>query len=184
MIPSDGEELGEGPVPSTLAEANALSKVLSAAVPVGTAVGAFVLGADTLVVTEGRVLGKPVSGDEAADMLVQLSGKTHQVVSGVCLARWDGEAGRVCAHGSVATRVRFRPLEAEDVRAYLDCGEWRGKAGAYAIQGRAALFVEGIEGDYANVVGLPLELLGRLFREAGFDLLQRRWREPGPGVTS
>ena len=184
MIPSDAEELGEGPVPSVVAEANALSKVQAAAVPAGTAVGAFVLGADTLVVTEGRILGKPVSEDEAADMLVLLSGKTHEVVSGVCLARWDGEASRVCARGSVATRVRFRLLEAEDIRAYLDCGEWRGKAGAYAIQGRAALFVEGIEGDYANVVGLPLELLGRLFREAGFDLLQRRRWEPGPGMAS
>ena len=80
--------------------------------------------------------------------------------------------------------VRFRALEAEDIRAYLGSGEWGGKAGAYAIQGRAALFIEGIEGDHANVVGLPLELLGRLFREAGFDLLQRRWREPGPGMAS
>ena len=184
MIPSDGEELGEGLVPSVVAEANALSKVQAAQVPAGTPAGAFVLGADTVVVTEGRILGKPASDGEAADMLLRLSGRTHEVVSGVCLARWDGKEGRVCARGSATTLVRFRPLEAEDIRAYLDSGEWRGKAGAYAIQGRAALFVEGIQGDYANVVGLPLELLGRLFREAGFDLLQRRRLEPGPGMAS
>lgn len=181
VILSEGEELGQGSVASVVAEANALSKVQAAQVPAGTAAGAFVLGADTVVVIEGRILGKPASDDEAAEMLQRLSGTTHQVVSGVCLARWDGEAVRICTRGSVATRVRFRLLDADDIRAYLDSGEWGGKAGAYAIQGRAALFVEGIEGDYANVVGLPLELLGRLFRAAGFDLLQRRWLETGTG---
>jgi septum formation protein len=183
VIRSDGEELGEGPVPSVLAEVNALSKVRAAAVPTDTVTGAFVLGADTVVVAEGRILGKPATEDEAADMLRRLSGRSHEVVTGVCLARWDGSEGRICARGSAVTLVRFRPLEVEDIRAYLDSGEWRGKAGAYAIQGRAALFVQGIEGDYANVVGLPLELLGRLFRQAGFDLLRRRWRQTMPGTA-
>jgi predicted house-cleaning NTP pyrophosphatase (Maf/HAM1 superfamily) len=79
------------------------------------------------------------------------------------------------AAGTATTVVAFRPLAPADLDAYLASGEWEGKAGAYAIQGSAALFADGITGDYANVVGLPLSLVGDLFRRQGFDLLRRTW---------
>jgi septum formation protein len=119
--------------------------------------GRTVLGVDTVVVLDGRVLGKADSPDDAAAMLGALSGRTHEVLSGLCLRtdEWE-EVGRE------ATRVRFRPLPERDVEAYVSSREWEGRAGAYAIQGFGATLVERIEGDYLNVVGLPAALLLRL----------------------
>jgi septum formation protein len=119
-----------------------------------------VLGVDTAVVLGGRIYGKCANADEAADMLVALSGKAHVVVSGLCLVTraWD-----VVDHA--ATRVTFRPLTPRDVATYVRSGEWEGRAGAYAIQGLGAALVEEIEGDYLNVVGLPAALLVRLLAE-------------------
>ncbi len=116
--------------------------------------GRPVLGVDTVVVCGGRQIGKPADRAEAAAMLALLSGETHEVVSGLCLRTEEWEELR-----RETTRVRFRPLHTEDVRRYLELGEWRGRAGAYAIQGLGAAFVERIEGDYLNVVGLPAALL-------------------------
>ena len=116
-----------------------------------------VLGVDTVVVCDGRVLGKPADATEAAAMLECLSGRTHEVVSGLCLRTPAWEE----LHREV-TRVAFRPLTPRDVAAYVAAGEWEGRAGAYAIQGRGAGLVEWIEGDYLNVVGLPAALLVRL----------------------
>ena len=112
-------------------------------------------------------------------MLTALSGRTHQVVSGVALARRDGEAAALAADEDVrvASAVDRCDLPAvwttAQIEAYLASGEWKGKAGAYAIQGLAGLFVSEVRGEYSNVVGLPLCLLARLFREAGFDLVRR-----------
>jgi septum formation protein len=119
-----------------------------------------VLGVDTVVSCGGRVLGKPGSAEEAQEMLDYLGGKTHEVVSGLCLhtPAWE-------ATGREVTRVTFRPLTARDLAWYLGSGEWEGRAGAYAIQGRGAALVERIEGDYLNVVGLPAALLVRLLAE-------------------
>lgn len=116
-----------------------------------------VLGVDTIVLCGGEVLGKPANASEAEAMLETLSGKTHEVVSGLCLRTraWE-ELGRE------VTRVRFRPLTARDLATYLASGEWENRAGAYAIQGLGASLVESIEGDYLNVVGLPGALLVRL----------------------
>jgi septum formation protein len=179
-----------------LAERNAVAKVRGAVLPVDVSAGAFVLGTDTLVCADERVMGKPSSDKEAADMLRVLSGRTHQVVSGVCLVRgtevWPpatvGQGGRTqpglagsaltagaALTASAVTHVTFMPLVDADIEAYVVSGEWKGKAGAYAIQGLAGLFVAGLQGEYSNVVGLPLGLLGRMFRDLGFDLLQRRW---------
>ena len=121
-----------------------------------------VLGVDTVVVCDGRVLGKPAGAAEAEGMLETLGGKTHEVVSGLCLRTkaWE-EVGRE------VTRVSFRPLTARDLAAYVRSGEWENRAGAYAIQGLGAGLVESIEGDYLNVVGLP----GALF----VGLLARRF---------
>jgi septum formation protein len=176
VIHSHGAEVSNGHAPSLLAERNAEAKALGAEVPAAALAGAFVLGADTVVVADGCVLGKAATEAEAAGMLEKLSGRRHEVITGVCLARWDGEmVGRALVANAITT-VEFRELDHDDIEAYLDSGEWRGKAGAYAIQGRAGLFATRIEGAYTNVVGLPLELLARLLREHGFDVLRRSWQ--------
>jgi nucleoside triphosphate pyrophosphatase len=116
-----------------------------------------VLGIDTIVVCDGRVFGKPAHSGEAERMLETLAGKTHEVVSGLCLRTpaWQE------LHRDV-TRVTFRPLTPRDLASYIASGEWEGRAGGYAIQTRGAGLVERIEGDYLNVVGLPAALLVRL----------------------
>ena len=116
-----------------------------------------VLGVDTEVVCGGSVYGKPADAGEAEAMLEALAGKTHEVVSGLCLLTGAWEE----LHHDV-TRVTFRALTPRDLAAYIASGEWRERAGAYAIQGRGAALVERIEGDYLNVVGLPAALLVRL----------------------
>ena len=119
-----------------------------------------VLGVDTAVVLQGRIYGKPASSAEAEQMLERLSGKTHAVVSGLCLVTPGWE---VVEHE--ATRVAFRALTPRDLGAYVASGEWEGRAGGYAIQGLGAALVRRIEGDYLNVVGLPAALLVRLLAE-------------------
>jgi septum formation protein len=116
-----------------------------------------VLGVDTLVLLDGEVLGKPGSAGEAEAMLERLGGRTHEVVSGLCLRTPAWEDLHL-----ERTRVTFRPLTARDLAAYVATREWEGRAGAYAIQGLGAALVERIEGDYLNVVGLPAALLVRL----------------------
>jgi len=119
-----------------------------------------VLGVDTVVFCEGEVLGKPADLGEAERMLELLSGRVHEVVSGLCLRTpgWE-ELHRE------TTLVRFRNLTPRDIGHYLAAREWEGRAGGYAIQGVGASLVEGIEGDYLNVVGLPAALLVRLLAE-------------------
>ena len=113
-----------------------------------------VLGVDTVVVCAGRRIGKPRDTAEAAEMLETLSGRTHEVVSGLCLRTTTWEE----LHAAT-TEVTFRALTARDVERYVISGEWEGRAGAYAIQGLGAGLVERIDGDYLNVVGLPAALL-------------------------
>jgi septum formation protein len=112
------------------------------------------LGVDTIVACDGRVLGKPEDAAAAAGMLETLAGRTHEVVSGLCLLTpaWEEQ------HRAV-TRVTFRALTPRDLAWYMGSREWEGRAGGYAIQGRGAALVEAIEGDYLNVVGLPAALL-------------------------
>ncbi|HZE29078.1 MAG TPA: Maf family protein [Gaiellaceae bacterium] len=119
-----------------------------------------VLGCDTEVVCGGRVFGKPADSSDAEQMLENLGGQTHEVVSGLALLTPAWEE----VHREV-TRVTFRPLDARDLAHYVASGEWEGRAGAYAIQGLGASLVERIEGDYLNVVGLPAALLVRLLAE-------------------
>jgi septum formation protein len=116
-----------------------------------------VLGVDTIVLCDGRVLGKPADAGEAERMLETLAGRTHEVVSGLCLRTPAWEE----LHRDV-TRVTFRALTPRDLANYLAAGEWENRAGAYAIQGLGANLVERIDGDYLNVVGLPAALLVRL----------------------
>ena len=124
--------------------------------------GELVLGADTTVVVRGEVLGKPSSPDEAAAMLARLRGRTHQVLSGVALA-----AGDRVEHALDVTDVTFRPLDDATITAYVATGEPMDKAGAYAVQGRGAMLVEGIRGDFFGVMGLPLRLVLELLERFG-----------------
>lgn len=119
-----------------------------------------VLGVDTAVVLDGRVHGKPATAQEAVLMLEALAGRTHEVVSGLSLVTADWE---LVEHQT--TRVTFRALVARELTAYVASGEWEGRAGGYAIQGLGATLVERVEGDYENVVGLPVALLVRLLAE-------------------
>ncbi len=119
-----------------------------------------VLGVDTLVLCDGRVLGKPAGHAEAQEMLEALAGKTHEVVSGLCLRTPAWEE----LHREV-TRVTFRSLTARDIASYIAAEEWPERAGGYAIQGFGASLVERVDGDYLNVVGLPAALLVRLLAE-------------------
>ena len=122
----------------------------------------LVLAADTVVALEGAVLGKPASPEEAARMLAALSGRTHQVYTGLTLAG-PGE--------HEVTDVTFRALSGAEIAAYVATGEPMDKAGAYGIQGLGALLVQRLEGDYFNVMGLPLCRLGRMLRAFGVELL-------------
>lgn len=122
----------------------------------------LVLGADTVVVIEDEILGQPLDDQDAQRMLRLLSGKWHQVVTGVALVRAGNHSEPLIDHE--ATRVRFCQMSAEEIDWYVSTGEPRDKAGAYAIQGNAALFIEEIEGDYFNIVGLPIRLVYELLR--------------------
>ena len=151
VSPADVDELTDGEPRAVVVE-NALRKARAVA---RAEPDARVLGVDTDVVLDGRIFGKPGDEGEAASVLRRLSGRTHEVWSGLALI--DGEDERTAV---AVTRVRFRSLGDSDLRWYLDGGEWRDRAGGYAIQGRGAALVESIEGDFWNVVGLPVpELL-------------------------
>ena len=126
--------------------------------------GSFVLAADTVVALGRRILPKPNDETEARDCLQRLSGRRHRVLGGVSVLAPDRRAARRL----VVTQVTFKRLSGEEIEHYLEGGEWRGKAGGYAIQGAAAAFIPTINGSYANVVGLPLtETLG-LLKGLGF----------------
>jgi septum formation protein len=142
------EEAGE---PSAVALANARRKALAA----GAATGEVVLGVDTVVAIDGEIWGKPPDADAAAATLRRLSGRTHLVISGIALLRAGGDV-----HSATATtEVTFRALDDALIEWYVARREWEGRAGGYAIQGRGAALVERIDGDYLNVVGLPLATL-------------------------
>ncbi|MDR1969620.1 MAG: Maf family nucleotide pyrophosphatase [Burkholderiaceae bacterium] len=124
-----------------------------------------VLCADTTVALGAQIFGKPRDAREAARMLRQLSGRTHRVITAVAV-----QAGSA-AHQAVSdSRVRFAPLRPADVAAYVASGEWQGKAGGYAIQGRAAAFVEHISGSYSGIMGLPLHETAILLRRVSFSV--------------
>jgi septum formation protein len=125
------------------------------------------IGVDTTVHLDGRVFGKPGDADDAVAMLRELSGRTHAVLSGLCLIEPRGET---VDHAE--TLVTFRPLAERAIREYVGSGEWRGRAGGYAIQGLGGRLVERIEGDYSNVVGLPAALLLTTLERELPDLLE------------
>lgn len=126
----------------------------------------LVIGADTVVVRDGAALGKPKDAEDAVAMLLSLSGRDHQVCTGVTVCRGDRVLTQV-----EETQVTFRDLTEAEVRLYVSTGEPMDKAGAYGIQGLGGLLVEGIRGDYSNVVGLPVCRLGQMLKDFGVDCL-------------
>ncbi|MBP1995922.1 Maf family protein [Paenibacillus eucommiae] len=129
---------------------------------------AVVIGSDTIVVFDGQVLGKPVDEEDSFRMLSALQGNTHEVFSGVaCVDSATGE--HIVSHR--VTRVKMKPLSSEQIARYIATGEPSDKAGSYAIQGLGATIVEGIEGDYFNVVGLPLSLLSDQLKSFNIHVL-------------
>jgi septum formation protein len=149
VVVPEVEETGEGD-PRGLVIENALRKARAVH-------GDLVLGVDTTVVVDGRSYGKPADREEATRMIRMLSGREHEVWSGIALKRDGTEQTAACC-----TRVRFRTVEEPLLRWYLDSGEWQGRAGGYAIQGRGAALVESVDGDFWNVVGLPVPELVRI----------------------
>jgi septum formation protein len=131
--------------------------------------GAVTLGADTTVVLEGRILGKPADRADGVAMLMRLSGRTHQVMTGVAVCQ-GGRLESCC----VVTDVRFRPIGLREAEAYWATGEGADKAGGYGIQGLGGVFAERIAGSYSAVVGLPLAETERLLRGFGVDIWQER----------
>ncbi len=134
----------------------------------------FVLGADTIVIVDSEILGKPRDADDAARMLHKLSGRTHQVITGICILGQAKSAvgDQLPVHyfedvRTETTQVTMCALTTDDIRSYIATGEPMDKAGAYAIQGIASRWISRIEGDYFNVVGLPMSLVYRMLREHG-----------------
>ena len=160
---SFAEEAGSADAAHEVVLHNALGKCRAVAAEVGDSVP--VIAADTVVVVDEVILGKPADAQEAAAMLARLSGRTHQVLTGVAVKYAGKELAQVCA-----TKVFFRELTQGEIAAYVGSGEPLDKAGAYGIQGKGALLVEKIEGCYNNVVGLPLTMLYSMLKEIGASM--------------
>lgn len=155
----------KGVSPSELVELLAERKASAVA---GILDEGLIIGADTVVVCQGEVLGKPSDEEDAARMLRRLQGTAHEVYTGVALV--DAARGKSLI-GHEKTRVYFRPLDEDEIRRYTATGEPMDKAGAYAVQGLASIFISGLEGCYFNVVGLPLARLSNMLKEFGYNVL-------------
>ena len=165
MSPDADESLEEGLPPAEQVER--LSRRKAEAVAAQAGADALIIAADTVVALDGAILGKPADEEEAFRMLSALSGVRHQVYTGVTVTR----NGKTLTRHEV-TSVDFRALEAEEVELYIATGECMDKAGSYGIQGYGALLIEGINGDYYNVMGLPVVCLARMLKEFGVDCLK------------
>ena len=161
-------EVDEVRLENESAEQMVLRLAVAKAEAVDAGPGTYVLGSDTVVVIDGRVLGKPADMDDGLNMLASLSGRTHRVLTGVAL-----RGPRDMTTALSATDVRFRALSRDEAIAYWQSGEPCDKAGAYAIQGIGGTFVTAIEGSYSGVVGLPVYETAELLRAAGIDVLDK-----------
>jgi septum formation protein len=161
VIPADVDETpraAERPPDYALRVAHAKAERVAAGLPPDY----VVLAADTVVVAGGRLMGKPVDDADAVSMLRSLSGNVHEVHTAVVICVPSRKLNRV-----VTTRVRFQPLTEAEIESYVATGEPNGKAGAYGIQGRAARFIDSIDGSWSNVVGLPISTVYRMMKELG-----------------
>ena len=159
--PRVAEDISAGLKPASFAKRLALKKAEAVAAKHRDSV---VIGADTIVVSGKRIMGRPSGKKEAAEMLKNLSGRAHRVITGIAVV--DGKTGRKKTK-AVETKVFFRRLSKKEIKKYVDSGETLDKAGSYGIQGGAAFFVKKIEGDYYNVMGLPLCELSLMLRHFG-----------------
>ena len=167
IIPSQkAEHIDEHLAPKDIAMALSLQKAEDIATKASSS---WVIGADTIVVINNRVLGKPKDELDAITMLESLEGKTHEVFTGVTVVSPDGKALTKYAR----SLVTMKHLTRQEIKSYIACGESMDKAGAYAIQGKGTLLISSIEGDYFNIVGLPLELLSSMFAELGVPLAEQ-----------
>lgn len=174
VIPADIDETPfDGEPPLTLVERLARAKAAAVAAEYAEP-NELTVAADTIVTFDGKILGKPATEDEARTMLRELSGRTHQVATGVCIVK-AGDTAAPHAAESLSfvdvTDVTFYELTEEQIERYVASGEPMDKAGAYGIQGRGCVLVEGIDGNYHNVVGLPTCLLAGMLRQVGIDVL-------------
>ncbi len=175
VVPTEVEEIRDGPSPEELVVENATRKARAGWDLAGADQGDVVLGCDTDVFLDGRALGKAAHEADARERLLTLSGRTHEVLSGVALATAPADTRT----GVARSLVTFIDLDDATLSMYLASGEWRDRAGAYAIQGLGSVLVERLEGDFSNVVGLPLQLLVELAADLfGPDFQQVR--EIGP----
>lgn len=165
IVKAEGEEVITTEIPSEAVKELSRQKAREVAAKTD---GDVIIGADTVVAVSGRILGKPKDAGDAVRMLKMLQGKEHEVLTGVTLIL--KESGQEICFAE-ATKVHVYPMTEEQIRSYVESGEPMDKAGAYGIQGLAALFVTGIAGDYFNVMGLPLHLVGEMLRAFGVELL-------------
>ncbi|MDF2627254.1 MAG: maf [Symbiobacteriaceae bacterium] len=164
VVPSQvDEQVSEPMKPGELVEHLALAKASDVAAREGEA---LVIGSDTIVVVDDRILGKPQDRADAIAMLQSLSGRSHQVMTGIALVKGDRQLV-----GHEVTTVQFRPLEQGEIERYVDSGEPMDKAGAYGIQGRAGAMISAIAGDYFTVVGLPLSRTVQMLAHFGVHAL-------------
>ena len=165
VLPAQGEEHIDHSLPAGLL-VEALARQKAAEIAACAPPDAVIIAADTVDALDNEILGKPHTAQEAAEMLQKLSGRQHTVYTGVAVRQNDTELVE-----REAAQVHFRPLSPQEIRAYIATGEPMDKAGAYGVQGYGCLFVEGIVGDYYNVMGLPVCRLGRMLRQFGVDSL-------------
>ncbi len=159
---SEDEDVFDNPVEHVLELSRRKAEMVAQKVA-----GSLVLGADTIVVLEGSIIGKPQNRGEAADILSRLSGNEHRVFTGITLLDTDKNE---CVSDVVITSVRMRKMSTGEIRKYIDTGEPLDKAGAYGIQGKGSVFIESVCGCYYNVMGLPISKLVLMLRKMGYEI--------------
>ena len=164
---SDKEEIYRSHRPEEIVKELALMKAENAGAENSELRNIIVIGADTVVVLDGQILGKPKDEEDAADMLSRLQGRAHEVYTGTAILDYDEEGRRSVVNQAVRTEVHVHAMEEAEIRRYIATGEPMDKAGAYGIQGRFAAFIDQIEGDYYNVVGLPVSSMYQELKKAG-----------------
>ena len=180
VIPSDKEEDMSGHEPSTLVEklskmkAEDVAAKIKGRVDIGSLskdyLNSVVIGCDTVVAYEGKILGKPHDEERAFEMIRDFAGRSHHVFTGVCLLILEDGQVKQNVNYSVSTAVNVSPMTDDEIRAYIATGETLDKAGAYAIQGRFCPFIESIDGDYYNIVGYPISSIYHELNKLGIKL--------------
>ena len=168
-IPSPAEEvLNDSLEPANAATELAMQKVNCVRELCAEEEAPLIFGADTIVVLNGKIYGKPSDREHAGQMLTELQGKTHEVITGIAL--YNGRHGSI-ESCSVCSTVSFAPMSEEEIEWYLNSGEWDGAAGSYQIQGLASCFITGINGSFSSIVGLPVREFYKMLKKTGYVFL-------------